>query len=64
MSKYLSFRIFLVVFSLIVPALLLHAQEKATEMAVKHQADHIMLVPRTLPGVMVPPHCRRGQRQL
>lgn len=62
MSKYLSFRIFLVVLSLVVPALLLHAQEKATEMAVKHQADHLMLVPTDLTWTDGPASLPKGTR--
>ena len=45
MSNYFSLRVFLTGFILIVPALLLHAQEKAAEKAGEHQPDHIILVP-------------------
>lgn len=48
MSNYFSLRLFLIVLTLIVPASLLQAQEKAPEKAVEHQADHIMLVPTDL----------------
>ena len=48
MSNYFSLRLFLIGLTLIVPASLLQAQEKATEKAVEHQADHIMLVPTDL----------------
>ena len=48
MLNYFSLRLFLIGLTLIVPASLLQAQEKATEKAVKHQANHIMLVPTDL----------------
>lgn len=45
MSNYFSLRVFLVGLTLIVPALVLHAQEKAAEKAGEHPRDHIMVVP-------------------
>ena len=48
MSNYSSFRLFVIGLTLIVPASLLQAQEKATEKAVDHQADHIVLLSTNL----------------
>src|SRR3970040_2185671 len=45
MLNYFSLRVFLIGLTLIVPALLLHAQEKAAEKAGEHPPDHIMVVP-------------------
>ena len=46
MTTYFSLRLFLIGITLIVPALLLQAQEKPTEKVVEHHAaDHIMVVP-------------------
>lgn len=48
MPHYSFLRLFLIGFTLLVPASLLQAQEKANEKAVDHQADHIMLLPTNL----------------
>ena len=45
MSNYFSLRLFLIGLALIVPASLLHTQEKMAEMAVEHKPDHIMVKP-------------------
>jgi quercetin dioxygenase-like cupin family protein len=62
MSKYHSLRVFLIGFALIVPALLLQAQEKAAEMAGEHQADHIMLVPTDLTWTNGPASLPKGTK--
>lgn len=45
MSNYFFLRVLLIGLTLVVPALLLQAQEKSAEKAGEHQPDHIMVVP-------------------
>lgn len=62
MSDNFSSRVFLIGLTLIVPALLLHAQEKAAERAGEHQSDHIMLVPTNLTWIDGPASLPKGAK--
>ena len=62
MSNYFSLRVFLIGLILIVPALRLHAQEKAAEKAGEHQPDHIMIMPGDIKWADAPPGLPPGSQ--